>query len=278
MENRSETFCISQRNVFRWGTDHELYMEKPIDQDTLTQGSWRPELRTAIVIPVFNHGSTLAEVVSKAGNVHETVIVVDDGSTDLGTNMLAGLGTQIIRHPVNLGKGAAILSGAKRARELKMSHIVTMDADGQHDPADFQHFSRMIERFPHAIIVGKRDLKEAAAPRSSRIGREISNFWLRVETGKKLGDAQSGFRAYPVSLFESLSLKERGFPFEIEVLVRAAWAGIELKDVNINAYYAEGKKRISHFKLFKDNVKLSRLNTRLFIRSLIPLPHKKIKI
>lgn len=251
--------------------------DKPMDHHTLIQKSSRPAHRTAIVIPVFNHGSTLAEVVSKAKDVHKTVIIVDDGSTDLGTNMLDRLGAHVIRHPVNLGKGAAILSGARKARELKMTHIVTMDADGQHDPADFEHFSRMIKQYPHAILVGKRDLKEANAPRSSRIGREISNFWLRVETGKKLGDAQSGFRAYPVHIFEALKLRERGFPFEIEVLVRAAWAGIALKDVNITAYYAEGKKRISHFRLFKDNVKLSRLNTRLFIRSLIPLPHKKLK-
>ncbi len=248
-----------------------------MNHDTLIQESSRPALQTAIVIPVFNHGSTLEEVVSKAKDVHETVIVVDDGSTDLGTNILDGLGAEIIRHPINMGKGAAILSGARRARELKMTHIVTMDADGQHAPADFQHFSRMIEQYPHAIIVGKRDLEKAEAPRSSRIGREISNFWLRVETGKKLGDAQSGFRAYPVHLFEALPLRERGFPFEIEVLVKAAWAGIELKDVNISAYYPAGKKRISHFKLFKDNVKLSRLNTKLFLRSLIPLPHKKLK-
>jgi glycosyltransferase involved in cell wall biosynthesis len=226
---------------------------------------------------VFNHGTTLAEVVLGAQKLHETVIVVDDGSSDLTADMLHGLGALLVRHPSNLGKGAAILSGAEKARELGMTHIVTVDADGQHDPNDVHKFISMIEEFPNAIIVGKRDLKRADAPRASRIGRGVSNFWLYVETGKKLGDAQSGFRAYPVYLFQALTLKERGFAFEIEVLVKAAWADIDLKEINISAYYPAGKKRISHFRLFKDNVKLSRLNAKLFFRSLIPIPHKKLQ-
>ena len=254
----------------------EFRKQESIENIALHELSLPVAIRTAIVIPVFNHGATLREVASKARQNNETVIVVDDGSTDLASHMLQDLEVHLIQHRINRGKGAAILSGAKRARELHMTHIVTMDADGQHDADDFQNFFSMIEQYPDAIIVGKRDLKEAEAPRSSRIGREISNFWLRVETGKKLGDAQSGFRAYPVYLLEALKLKERGFAFEIEVLVKAAWAGVDLKEINIAAYYPPGKKRISHFRLFKDNVKLSRLNTRLFFRSLIPLPHKKI--
>ncbi len=236
-----------------------------------------PPIRIAVVIPVFNHGSTLSEVVRKAKKIHDPVIVIDDGSTDLAPNILDTLEVLWSRHPVNQGKGAAILSGVKMARELNMTHIVTLDADGQHDPTDFVQFSRMIAQYPDAVIVGKRNLKQAKAPRSSRIGREISNFWLFVETGKKMGDAQSGFRAYPVYLFDELHLKERGFAFEIEVLVKAAWAGIGLKEVNIAAHYPEGKKRISHFRLFKDNVKLSRLNAKLFFRALIPIPHKKAR-
>ncbi len=255
----------------------KVHNQEQIENDVAHGSSLPITIRTAIVIPVFNHGATLREVASKARHIHETVIVVDDGSTDLTSHTLQDLEVQLIRHRGNSGKGAAILSGTKRARELHMTHIVTMDADGQHDPGDFRKFSLMIEQYPDAIIVGKRDLKEAEAPRSSRIGREISNFWLRVETGKKLGDAQSGFRAYPVYLLEALKLKERGFAFEIEVLVKAAWAGIALKEVNIAAYYPAGKKRISHFKLFKDNLKLSRLNSKLFFRSLIPLPHRKIQ-
>ena len=228
------------------------------------------------LFPFSTTGPPLRRLYVKAAKIHDTVIVVDDGSTDLTADMVHGLEAQLIRHPLNLGKGAAILSGAKRARKLNMTHIVTMDADGQHDPDDFRKFTTMIEQYPDAIIVGKRDLKRAEAPRSSRIGREISNFWLLVETGKRLGDAQSGFRAYPVYLFEALKLKERGFAFEIEVLVKAAWAGVALKEVNITAYYPVGGKRVSHFRLFKDNLRLSRLNAKLFFRALIPLPHKKL--
>ena len=168
-------------------------------------------LRVIIVIPVYNHSITLKDVVARALDVHDAVMVVDDGSTDRGAEKLEGLDVHIIRHARNLGKGAAILSAIKEARTLGMTHVVTIDADGQHDPDDFNRFIPVIKEYPDAIVVGKRDFKKADVPFGSRIGRGISNFWLRVETGKILGDAQSGFRAYPISVIENLKLREQRY-------------------------------------------------------------------
>ncbi|MBW1797741.1 MAG: DUF2062 domain-containing protein [Deltaproteobacteria bacterium] len=232
--------------------------------------------KVIIVIPVYNHSITLRDVVKKALDVHDTVMVVDDGSTDRGVDKLEGLDVKIIRHAGNLGKGAAILSAIKEARTLGMTHVVTIDADGQHDPNDFHRFIRVIRENPDAIVVGKRDFKKADVPFGSRIGRGISNFWLRVETGRILGDAQSGFRAYPVSVIENLKLREKRYALEIEVLVKAAWAGVELLEVDISTYYPPPEERISHFRLFRDNLRLSLLNARLTMRSVAPVPHRKI--
>ena len=229
-----------------------------------------------IVIPVYNHSGTLRDVVTKSLKVYDRVMVVDDGSSDGGVDTLEGLEVDIVRHSKNLGKGAAILSAAKKALRSGMTHMVTVDADGQHDPDDLRHFIPELEAHPDAIIVGKRDFHGTYVPASSRVGRAISNFWLRVETGRTLGDAQSGFRAYPVDLFQQLKLRERRYSFEIEILVRAAWAGIELREVDISIYYPSPAERVSHFRLFWDNLRLSLLNARLVMRAAIPLPHRKI--
>lgn len=232
--------------------------------------------RVIIVIPVYNHARTLRDVVTRCIKVHDRVMVVDDGSSDGGADILEGLAVDIIRHPKNLGKGVAILSAAKRALRSGMTHMVTVDADGQHDPEDLRHFIPELEAHPDAIIVGKRDFHGAYVPESSRVGRAISNFWLLAETGRSLGDAQSGFRAYPIALFKHLNLRERRYSFEIEVLVKAAWAGIELREVDISIYYPSPAERVSHFHLFWDNLRLSLLNARLIMRAVIPLPHRKI--
>lgn len=232
------------------------------------------EINVIIVIPVYNHARTLRDVVVRASAVHHAVMVVDDGSTDRGTDTLAGLDVRIIRHPGNLGKGVAILTAAAEARKLGMTHIVTIDADGQHDPCDFQRFIPVLEEKPDAIIVGKRDFENADVPGPNRFGRRFSNFWFRVQTSQTLGDVQSGFRAYPLSVLENLSLHEPRYSFEVEVLVKAAWAGVEVLETDIPVSYPSD--RISHFHLFWDNFRLSILNFKLTMRSVAPWPHRKI--
>ncbi|WP_432821989.1 DUF2062 domain-containing protein [Trichloromonas sp.] len=232
--------------------------------------------RILIVIPVYNHAATLRPVVKQALAVHPEVLVVDDGSADNPLDTLAGLPVRTASHPRNLGKGAAIMTAARLARTLGMSHIVTIDADGQHDPADFPRFAEAIAAEPMAIVVGTRDFSAANVPGSSRFGRKFSNFWLRLQTGRSLGDTQSGFRAYPLAVLEGLKLRERHYSFEVEVLVRAAWAGVPLREVDIAVYYPPAHERVSHFGAFRDNFRLTLLNTHLTMRSVLPWPHRKL--
>jgi len=234
------------------------------------------DVKLIVVIPVYNHAQTLRDVALRALEVNDSVMVVDDGSTDGSIDTLAGLDVHIVQHGSNRGKGAAILTAAKACRQLGMTHIATIDADGQHDPVEIRSFIPKVHSEPFSVIVGKRNFKTCNVPGLTKFGRHFSNFWFRLQTGQALGDTQSGFRVYPLVVLENLRLREKRFAFEVEILVKAAWAGVKLQEVDINVFYPTADKRISHFRVFGDNLQISLLNTKLTMRSLFPIPHRQI--
>lgn len=230
-----------------------------------------------VVIPVYNHAGTLRQVAEGVLARHPHLLVLDDGSAAPVAPLLEGLPLSIMRHATNRGKGAAIMSAARWAGERGYSHLVTIDADGQHDPAELPKFLQAIQAAPQAFMVGARDFKNAQdVPFSSRFGRAFSEFWAFIQTGRRVSDMQSGYRAYPVPALLGLSLWDSHYSFEVEVLVKAAWAGFEIMELPISVYYPKASERISHFKAFRDNLRISALNTRLTIRALIPVPFKKL--
>jgi uncharacterized protein (DUF2062 family) len=154
--------------------------------------------------------------------------------------------------------------------------MVTLDADGQHFPEDLPLFLEAVAADPQALFLGVRDFASARTPGSSRFGRAFGNFWVRVQTGQKVEDIQTGFRAYPLLLFERLRCWTRRYGFEVEVVVRALWAGIAVRSVPIRVYYAPPAQRQSHFHKFYDNLRLSLLNTHLTLRAFVPWPHRQI--
>ncbi len=224
--------------------------------------------RICLLIPVFNHGTTLLAVVKRAFDVHPHVLVVDDGSTDGGPASLTGLPIKLVVHRKNRGKGAAIMAGAARAASLGYTHVITLDADGQHDPEDAHVFVPIIEAAPSAIIVGVRNFHTPNVPNLSRFGRCVSNFLLRVQTGQVLEDVQSGFRVYPLSELLSLDLSETRYSFEVEVLAKAAWAGLPLREVPISVHYPPREIRVSHFDICVDSVRLGVLNAKLTVMAI----------
>jgi glycosyltransferase involved in cell wall biosynthesis/uncharacterized protein (DUF2062 family) len=253
------------------------------------------EQRVLVVIPVYNHSATLAEIARRALAVHPHVLVIDDGSTDLpfaplfspgqepvrltpeAGHPLFALPLTCLRHPQNRGKGAAIMSASREAARLGMTHIITIDAVGQHDPEDLPLFLSAAAADPDALIVGLRGFETEHVPFSSRFGRAFSNFWFTVHTGKECGDTQSGFRLYPVRLLELVPCTQAHYAFETEILVRASWAGFTVSTVPVRVHYPPGQERKSHFHPLLDNLRISLLNTRLTIRAIIPLPHKKYR-
>jgi len=210
-----------------------------------------------VVIPVYNSPYIL-EVIKDVLSYGYKVIVVDDGSDMIVDTV--NLDVELVRHEVNMGKGEAILSGAKKAKELGFEYFVTMDADKQHISTEIQ---KLLDNYTsNSIVIGCRNFEDENVPRSSKFGRAFSNFWVNLETFKNFGDTQSGFRIYPISILD-LDVKNRRFDFEIEVLVLHCYSGGDAVDVEVECYYPPKEERISHFDKVKDNIRISKIHSKL---------------
>jgi len=212
-----------------------------------------PAGRFAVLIPIYNHAGGVVSVVERALALDLPVWVVDDGSTDGTAAALEHFsGIQILRHEKNRGKGEAILTGLA-AMNGKADWAVTLDADGQHDPADVPGLMRAIPAGGRPIVIGRREgMIGEDVPWTSRFGRKFSNFWVRAAGGPVLSDTQSGLRIYPVPEAMRLGVRARRFQFEVEILVRARWSGIPVVEAPVRVSYTPGMKRISHFRPFVD--------------------------
>lgn len=233
------------------------------------------QLNILIVIPVFNHGDTLGAVTRRAIATTIPVLVVDDGSTDNGYLNVEALDCELIRLSSNMGKGEAILAGIRFAMENGYDAVVTLDADGQHDPAEVVKLVEKAREWSWpAIVIGDRLMTQSSVPQSSHFGRSFSNFWVRLECGEDLSDTQSGMRIYPVEQLLELNLTRSRYDFEVEVLVKSAWAGISIASVPVSVHYPPGDQRVSHFDKLIDNWRLTRLHTSLLVQRLLPFSPK----
>jgi glycosyltransferase involved in cell wall biosynthesis len=235
------------------------------------------ETRTWIVIPVYNNKDTVRSVALACREALPHVVVVDDGSTDTNVGVLLGdVDVRVLTHARNSGKGQALLTALRYIREQGGEFMITLDADGQHHPSDIPKFLEVLKDHSDTIVIGARRMEGANVPASSRFGMRFSDFWLRVETGVAMRDTQSGFRAYPVAAMSSLSLTGHRYDFEVEVLAKAAWAGLEIQSVEIGVTYEEPGRRVSHFKPFLDNLRISHRHAKLVGRRLLPWPHRQL--
>jgi uncharacterized protein (DUF2062 family) len=230
----------------------------------------------AVVIPVYNQPERLREIVLRSLEAHPRVLVVDDGSRPAVAPLLASLPVEVLRHEVNRGKAAAIRTAADHLRGQGATHMITLDADGQHDPEDLPRLIEAIREHPDALILGVRDFDNETVPAGSRFGRAFGNFWVRLQTGTKVHDIQSGYRGYPLAMLERLSCRSRRYAFEVEVVVHALWGGVKVHEVGVRVHYPKPEHRSSHFHKLWDNLRLVILNTHLTVRSLVPWPHRQI--
>ena len=217
-------------------------------------------LRVCIIIPTYNNEKTLRRVLDGVLGYTTHIIVVNDGATDSTSEILKNYPQlTVIDHAANAGKGTALANGFRKARELGYDHAITIDSDGQHFPSDIPAFLDAIRNEPETLFIGSRNMGQAGVPKKSSFGNKFSNFWFWFETGTKLEDTQSGYRAYPLHLIPKRFFTTK-FEFEIEVIVRSAWKGIPVKNIPVKVLYDPGE-RVSHFRPFRDFTRISILNT-----------------
>ncbi len=226
--------------------------------------------RFAILIPAYNHAAGIGPLIERARALGLPIWVIDDGSTDgTAASLEETDGIHVIHHRENRGKGAALLTGFA-ALAGKADWAVTLDADGQHDPADVPVLIRAIPAGLRPIVIGRREgMAGKDVPWTSRFGRKFSNFWVWCSGGPFLTDTQSGMRIYPLPEAAVLGVRARRFQFEVEILVRARWEGIPVIEAPVRVSYTPGMKRVSHFRPFVDFCRNSGTFTRLiFLRIL----------
>lgn len=229
--------------------------------------------RYVAIIPTFDNARTLEGVVRGVRRWLPDVIVVDDGSgpearavaEDLGRRGLA----EVVLRERNGGKGAAVKTGLERARGRGATHALQVDADGQHDLEDVPRMLEASRAHPDALVLGV-PLFDESAPRSRVVGRRISVFWVRVETGgDHIADPLCGFRVYPVEGTLSAGAHGDRMDFDPEVAVRMVWNGVPVVHVPTHVRYLPAEEGgVSHFRMVRDNLLISWAHTRLCVEKL----------
>jgi len=234
-------------------------------------------IRTCVVLPTYNNCKMIGDVIKGILTHSPHLIVVDDGSTDASEKVLQEFkNILVIRHKRNRGKGAAMMSGFAKARDMGFDRAITIDADGQHLADEIPLFLAAAELDPNAIFVGARK-RIGRVAWTSRLANRFSDFWFWLESGVSLPDTQCGFRSYPLELINRLSLRKDHYDFEVEVLVKAAWMDTPLKPVPMTAIYFPPEQRVSHFRPIKDSLRIAHLFTLFFfMRFFLPSGFQKV--
>ena len=203
--------------------------------------------KTLVIVPTYNNPKTIKAVAKDLQNHNYEIVIVDDGSDENIEDMFEENEKEniyFLRHAVNSGKGSAIVSGVKKAKELGFSHAGSIDGDGQHLAVEMQKLVDVYEE--ESILIGARNLDMSNVPFVSKFGRWFSNFWAQWDTGYAIEDSLSGYRIYPISILD-LNIKSSRFDWEMEVLVRHADSGKKIEETLIECYYPNPEDRVSHF-------------------------------
>jgi len=223
--------------------------------------------KICVVMPTYNNGGTLRDVVERVLSFCTDVIVVNDGCTDNSDEILTSFGERItvVDYGHNRGKGYALKQGFKKAKNLGFNYALTIDSDGQHFPEDIPLFVKALEQHPDALIVGSRNLNQENMPGGNTFANKFSNFWFKVQTGINLPDTQTGYRLYPLRKLPHIFSAR--YEAELSLLVFSAWRGIDLVPIKVNVCYPED--RVTHFRPFWDFFRISALNTILCVVALV---------
>jgi glycosyltransferase involved in cell wall biosynthesis len=236
-------------------------------------------IRPCVVIPVYNHEHAIGNVLAQVLAHGLPVILVDDGCSPACAAVLDRLAAAypdrvvLERHAVNQGKGGAVLTGFARAARDGYSHVLQVDADGQHSVADVPRFLAAARAAPRAVIAGC-PVYDESVPALRLYARYLTHVWVWINTlSLAIRDSMCGFRVYPVAPVLALARRRRlglRMNFDIEILVRLYWDGLAIVNLPTRVGYPEDG--VSHFKAWTDNVLISRLHMTLFFGMLPRIP------
>ena len=232
-----------------------------------------------MVIPVYDHEHAIGAVVQGVCASGLDCLLVDDGSHPACAQVLQALAqahpeqVTLLRLAVNQGKGGAMLAGFAEAAKRGCSHVLQIDADGQHDPADIPHFQALATQHPHAVICGIPAYDDSV-PKARLYGRYATHIWVWINTlSLQIRDSMCGFRLYPLAPVTRLVGEEtigRRMDFDSEILVRLFWRDVPVISVPTRVTYPSDG--VSHFDVWRDNVRISRMHARLFFGMLRRAP------
>lgn len=235
--------------------------------------------KPCVVIPVYNHEHAVGDVVGKVLAHGLPCILVDDGSSGACAQVLDALAAandgrvKLERHTVNQGKGGAVLTGFARAASEGYTHVLQVDADGQHDVGDIGRFLEAGRSHPDAVVAGC-PVYDESVPALRLYARYLTHVWVWINTlSFAIRDSMCGFRVYPVAPVLALAQRRKlglRMNFDIEILVRLYWDGVDI--VNLPTKVGYPLDGVSHFKAWTDNVLITRLHVALFFGMLPRVP------
>jgi len=236
-------------------------------------------LKCCVVIPVFDHEHAIAAVVDGVLQLDVHCILVDDGSSSGCAQQLDRLAVvfpkqiSLLRLPSNQGKGAAVLAGFELAMQQGYSHALQIDADGQHCSADIPKFLQAAVQHPAAVIAGC-PVFDASVPKVRLYSRYLTHVFVWLNTlSFDIKDSMCGFRLYPLAAVRQLTAGQhigKRMNFDTDILVRLYWQGLEV--INLPTPVTYPSDGVSHFRLWMDNVLITRMHTVLFFGMLLRLP------
>jgi len=195
-------------------------------------------MKTIAVIPAYNEDKNVREVVGRAMKFVDQVVVVDDGSTDCTYKTLEGLEARVVvlRHKVNLGKGAALKTGCAAALQLGADIIVMLDADGQHKPEKIPEFIKQFENKEVQIVFGSRNIGRDM-PLVMMLGNKLLSLTSSILFKVYISDTQSGFRAFRAAVYPKIEWYSTDYSVETEVVVRTGKHKLPFREIDIETIY-----------------------------------------
>ena len=196
-------------------------------------------MKITIGIPAYNEEKNIAKIITKLKKITDSIIVCDDGSSDMTSEIAKNLGVIVISHKKNMGYGAAIRTIFEKSAEIGSDILVTFDADGQHRIEDVSRVLRPLENSEADIVIGSRFLgKQSNVPNYRKLGIKVITQVTNSSLKTKLTDSQSGFRAYSKQVLSKISLSEIGMGISTEILIKASSKGLRITEVPITILYS----------------------------------------